>query len=285
MDRPATHSREGGGVATPMLNIGNVYGHGFSPPAVAELDAAGFAFRPTASRYEGAQLCHYLDFEEGPSLEVVEVEDPKAYLDFVPLGMKPYAPGISLVLPDWADRDFPFFEKRFADLRPYRLHVNYDGSKGRGRPGWNYLNFALPVIRDTFIWLTQLEEPRPRKSAIPVHPNGARGVRGLVFDIDAKSLTRLARLVETDLVDGAVDVDGVLVWSREALDGSLPTKPKVFPLAAVVVETADLGALPKGLAGRETTFGDRAAAHLRTNDLSWDLLLTGPWPLDLRRHA
>lgn len=269
-----------------MLNVGNVYGHGFSKEGRTAIQAAGFAMRPGASRYDGAQLCHYLDFEEGPSLEVVEVEDPKAYLDFVPLGMKPYAPGISLVVPDWADRDFPFFEKRFASLRPYRLHMNYDGSHARGRPGWNYLNFALPVIRDTFVWLTQLDEPRPRRSAALPHPNGARGVRGLVFDVDAKALTRLAGLVETDLVDGAVDVDGVLVWSREAIDGAVPMTPKVFPLAAVVVETADLGALPKGFAtGRETTFGDRAAVHLRTNDLSWDLLLTGPWPLDLRRHA
>lgn len=269
-----------------MLNIGNVYGHGFTPPAVAAIEAAGFSFRNEVSHYDGAQLCHYLDFEEGPSLEVVEVEDAKAYLDFVPLGMKPYVPGVSLVVPDWADRDFPYFETRFAELRPYRLHVNYDGSKARGRAGWNYLNFALPVVRDTFVWLTQLDEPRPRKPAMPHHPNGARGVRGLVVDLEPKELARLARLVETDVVDGAVDVDGVSVWSREAA-GELPAvQKKIFPLVAVVVETADLGALPKGYAeGRTTSFGDRPAVHIGTNDLSWDFLLTGPWPADLRRHA
>ncbi len=269
-----------------MLNVGNVYGHGFAPQGIAALEKAGFTFRASVSRYDGAQLCHYLDFEEGPSLEAVQVEDTKAYLDFVPLGMKPYTPGISLVIPDWAERDFPFFEKRFADLRPYRLHVNYDGTRARGRPGWDYLNFGLPVIRDTFVWLTQLEEPRPRKPAAPLHPNGARGVRGLVFDIDAAALTRLARLVEADVVDGAVDVDGVLIWSREAMDGTWPTKPKVFPLSAVVVETAGLDAWPKKIgAGHDSRFGERPAVHLETNDLSWDLLITGPWPPDLRRHA
>lgn len=269
-----------------MLNVGNVYGHGFGLPEIAAVEAAGFAFRNGVSRYEGSQLCHFLDFEEGPSLELVEVADGRAYLDFVPLGMKPYSPGISLVVPDWADRDFPFFEKRFAPLRPYRLHMNYDGTRIGGRPGWNYLNFALPVIRDTFIWLTQYEEPRPRRPLQPRHDNGARGVRGLVFDVSAKELVRLARLVETDIVGGAVDVDGVLVWSREAL-GSRPSfGKKIFPLLAVVVETADLAGLPTALsADRGVSFEGKPAVHLVTNDLSWDLLLTGPWPTDLRRHA
>ncbi len=269
-----------------MLNVGNVYGHGYTPDAVAAFEAAGFVLRPGVSRYGGAQLCRYLDFEEGPSLELVQVEDPKAYMDFVPLGMKPYAPGISLVVPDWADRDFPYFEARFPELRPYRLHANYDGSTARGQPGWSYLNFAVPILRDTFVWLTQLEEPRPRKTPPPPHPNGARGVRGLVLDLDAKELRRLAQIVETDVVDGAVDVDGVLVWSRAALQGPPPVAKKIFPLVAVVLETADLGGLPKRFAeGRGTVFEDRPAVRLGTNDLSWDLLFTGPWPADLRRRA
>lgn len=269
-----------------MLNVGNVYGHGFTNVGVSAIEAAGFTIRPEPSRYDGAQLCRFLDFEEGPSLEFVDVEDAKAYLDFVPLGMKPYAPGISLVIPDWADRDFPYFQKRFAELRPYRLHVNYDGTRARGRPGWNYLNFSLPVIRDTFVWLTQCDEPRPRKPPIPPHANGARGVRGLVFDLDAKQLARLAAVVETDVVHGAVDVDGVFVWGRHAVTPLPRIRDKIFPLLAVVVETTGLGALPgRFVEGRECVFGERPAVHVRTNDLSWDLILTGPWPTDLRRHA
>lgn len=269
-----------------MLNIGNIYGHGFAPEAVKAIEAAGFALRPGFSRFDGAQLCRFLDFEEGPSLELIEVEDPKAYLDFVPLGMKPYSPGISLVVPEWAERDFPFFEKRFSGLRPYRLHANYDGTHAKGRPGWNYLNFALPVIRDTFVWLTQLDEPRPRRPPILSHPNGARGVRGLVFDLDESKLKRLASLAETPLVGGAVDVDGVFVWGRQATRSMPRGQKKIFPLTAVVVETNGLDAVSKGVAhGHETTFGEHEAIHVATNDLSWDVVLTGPWPSDLRRHA
>ncbi len=269
-----------------MLNIGNVYGHGFTAPVLADIEAAGFAFRPGVSHFDGTQLCRFVDFQEGPSLELIEVEDDKAYLRFVPLGMKPYSPGISLVVPDWADRDFPYFEKRFPHLRPYRLHANYDGSRVKGRPGWNYLNFGRPVLRDTFVWLTRPEEPKPQKPSAPMHPNGARGVRGIVVDLDAAELERLARLVETELVGGAIDVDGVLVWSREALAKPPRIAGKVFPLLAVVVEASDLDALPRRFAEtRETTFGSQPAVLVRTNDLSWDLMLTAPWPLDSRRRA
>ncbi len=269
-----------------MLNVGNVYGHGFDAAGLAAIEAAGFAFRKEAARTDGAQVGHYLDFEEGPSLELIEVEDPKAYLDFAPLGMKPYTPGISLAVPEWADRDFPYFEQRFGALRPYRVHANYDGSRSRGSPGWNYLNFALPVIRDTFVWLTTQDAPKPRRAPPVPHPNGARGVRGLVFDLDRRKLDRLAGLVETDLTDGGVDVDGVMVWTKAAIEDHPPIRRKVFPLLAVVVETASLDDLPKGFAdGRKTTFGDRPAVHVATNDLCWDLLITGPWPPDARRRA
>lgn len=269
-----------------MLTIGNVYGHGLTPSSAAAIEAAGFAFRPGVTRFDGSQVCRFLDFAEGSSLEFIEVESDKAYLDFVPLGMKPYAPGISLVVPDRAERDFPYFEKRFPHLRPYRLHANYDGTRAPGRPGWDYLNFAVPVVRDTFVWLTHPGDPRPRKAQAPSHPNGARGVRGLVFTVHAEDLERLAQLAEREVVDGVVNLDGVLVWGREALAEPLPLKPKVFPLAAVVVETANLEALPAPLrAGHEVTFCDRPAVHLETNDLSWDLLITGPGPPDPHRGA
>lgn len=269
-----------------MLNVGSVYGHGFDGAGVAAIEAAGFALRPGVVHHPGAQRCRVLEFEEGPSLELVEVEDAKAYMDFVPKGMKPYAPGMALAVPDWADRDLPYFEKRFGHLRPYRVHLNYDGSRACGRPGWNCLNFELPVIRDTFAWLARADEPRPHRPAVPAHPNGARGVRGLVFDLDARKLERLAALVETDVVDGAVDVDSVMVWSRGAVGALPPIGRKVFPLVAVVVETEGLDAVRQGCGeASDARFGDRPVVHIATSDLCWDLLLTGPWRPDARRRA
>src|SRR5512136_821785 len=103
-----------------MLAVSNVYGHGFGGEQVKALERAGFVLRPQVSRYPGAQLCRFIDFEDGPSLELIEVEDDKAYLDFVPQGMKPYGPGINLVVPDWAERELDDFDRRHAMFGPYR---------------------------------------------------------------------------------------------------------------------------------------------------------------------
>ncbi|HEY3409034.1 MAG TPA: hypothetical protein VGK53_12750, partial [Propionicimonas sp.] len=81
-----------------MLTIGNLYGHGFDRGQLATLEGLGFGFRPETSTYMGSQVCHFLDFPVGPSLELIEVTDRSDYESFVPPGMEPYCPGISLMV-------------------------------------------------------------------------------------------------------------------------------------------------------------------------------------------
>ncbi len=185
-----------------MLRIGNVYGHGFDGTALSRLETLGFAVRPEVSHYAGSQVLRFIDFERGPPLELIEVANEKEYRDFVPKGMVPYCPGISLVLSQGPKRGLADFQEGFADLRPYPLHMNYDGTADPGKTGWNYLNFAVPVVRDTFIWLTQLDDPRPPRPPPAPHPNGARGVLGLVFDLSARQLGTLSMLVGARPVHG-----------------------------------------------------------------------------------
>ncbi len=258
-----------------MLSISNVYGHGFGVDAVRDLERAGFVTRPQSSRFPGAQLCRFIDFEEGPSLELIEVEDDRAYVDFAPMGMKPYAPGISLLLPEDARVGFPDFEERFAKLRPYRHHINYDGTEKPFKPGWNYLNFSLPVVEETFVWLTQLDLPRPYRPKPAAQVNGVRRVTGLVFDLPAQALERLAAVAGIKLSGDTMTVDGVRVWSRDALAEPVPRGIKVFPLVAVVLEAESLTDLPRSVRERgEASFLSRPAIRLPTNDLSWDVLIT-----------
>jgi hypothetical protein len=229
-----------------MLEIGNAYGHGFGPAQIVEIERAGFTVRPETSHYAGSQICRFLDFEDGPALELIEVADEKAYLDFVPKGMKPYAPGLSLVVPDYAERELADFAARYPEWGPYALHVNYDGSDDPGKPGWSYLNFERPVIRDTFLWLTRLDKPRPHRHLVPHHPNGALGVVGLVFDLPAKGLERVARLAETKTVQGAVDINGVKVVRVNDLKLDIAS-------GDLVLTAADVG--PRGFFRR--VFGSR----------------------------
>ena len=258
-----------------MLVIGNVFGHGFGRAQIEAIERAGFTLRNQVSRYAGSQVCRFIDFEEGPALELIEVEDAQAYLDFCPNGMTPYAPGISLIVPDWAERDLADFDRRYGMFDPYRLHVAYDGSDDPAKPGWNYLNFATPVVPGVFLWLTKLDPPEPRRPLVPGHPNGAMGVSGLLFDRSANSLKHLARIADTEPTNGTVVIEGVTLWPKGSLQDVPRITGKCFPLLAVIVETSSLSDLPRSLREEHTTtFDRRPAVHLPTNDLSWDLLIT-----------
>ncbi len=257
-----------------MIEIANVFGHGFDSASMASLEGLGFAIRPGTSHFAGAQAMRFIDFERGPSLELIEVTDPKAYAAFVPEGMAPYCPGINLLVRGEAESRLVAFAEAFAELRPYRLHVNYDGSSEAGKPGWNYLNFGIPVLQDTFVWLTTLDEPHPSPAKVTAHPNGAAEVRGLWLDVQADALEPLSRLVGGDVRDGALDVGGVKLWSRESKLEVSEVSAKRFPLALVVLETNKLQKREEGAEGIEKTlFNSQPATHVRTNPLSWDLVL------------
>jgi hypothetical protein len=233
-----------------MLTISNIYGHGFDAAACAKLEALGFCIRPQVSRYMGAQICRFVDFETGPALELIEIDNTQEYLDFIPPGMVPYCPGISLLLPE--NESISPYERTFQHMEPYSLHVNYDGSNDPGKPGWNYLNFKTPLLPDTFIWLTACDQPKPTSHHETSHSNGITGIVGLVFSLDMNELVPLASLVQD-----------VKIWSCEEVT---PPSNKEFPLVAVVLSAPNI---PQP----NTTFRLRPALHIETNPRSWDLIL------------
>ena len=258
-----------------MLTISNIYGHGFDRRQLSRLETLGFRIRPQISTYMGSQICRFIDFKEGPALELIEVEDEKAYLDFIPAGMKPYCPGISLALPEGSGKRIQDFEREFRQLRPYALHVNYDSSTDPNGPGWHYLNFEIPIVPDTFLWLTRFDEPRPVKHHDTHHPNAVGGIVGLVFDLETESLKVLSELVEEGHEKDVLKVGSVAVWSRSTMDDFFSTRDKDFPLIAIVLKVESLDHFSTSMDGiREVSFMSRPAVHIETTRQSWDLLVT-----------
>lgn len=257
-----------------MLTIGNIYGHGFGAAEVARVEDCGFSIRPERSHYAGAQTMRFIDFDRGPPLELIEVTDAREYAAFVPKGMTAYSPGMSLVVPHSSGRRLADYEADFAGLHPYRLHVNYDGSQDEGKPGWTYVNFGIPVVPRTFVWLAHLDEPRPARSRSAPHPNGLLRILGLVFDLESRELETLSRLAGAERKDAGLDIASVAIWSRESLDDVPPIGGKDFPLSTVVLGARDFGEVERHVKeGERSSFRSRPAIRIRTNPQSWDLLI------------
>lgn len=252
-----------------MVSITNLYGHGFDRGQRAALTRSGFTLRPQASTYAGAQLCHFIDFATGPALELIEVTDRYEYESFVPAGMAPFCPGISLILGDGSPAELDTCELDFAAWEPYRLHVPYAGTMP-GAPGWHYVNFARPVVPGTFIWLTAYDEPRPAPAHETVHANGALGVVGLLFDPMSQALPGLSQLAGQPLTDGMLRIGDVTIAAPDTGD-----PPKQFPLRAVVLRARSLVTVRvHAPAAQEARLMGRPALRIETNPLAWDLLIT-----------
>lgn len=253
-----------------MLTISNLYGHGFDRAQLDRLERLGFSLRPEVSTYAGSQRCLFLDFAEGPALELIEVTDRADYESFVPAGMEPYCPGISLVADDGSPSDLDAYEREFADHEPYRLHVPYRAEDGPDGPGWHYLNFGRPLVAGTFVWLTAFDQPRPTAARDTAHTNGARGVVGLVFELGAEELQSLSRLVGRPLVDSTLTIGGVSVIPADA-----GAPRRLFPLRAVVLRADSLDAFQAHApSAAETSVMGRAALRIETNPTAWDILVT-----------
>ena len=255
------------------LCISNVYGHGFDEGERARLEALGFRLRSETSRFSGAQLLSFLDFARGPALELIEVEDEQQYLGFVPPGMEPYCPGISLVACEGSSVAPADILREFADLDPHVRHVGYDGSDDPAAPGWNYVNFATPIVPGIFTYYTALDAPRPAKPHLATHPNGVSEVAGLVFDLSMSRLRRLAELAGATAGDESFCIDAVEVSTTTAAPEVASVHETPFPLKAVVLEAPDLDALAHAEETVEISFGSAPAVLIETTPLSWDLII------------
>jgi hypothetical protein len=258
-----------------MLTISNVYGHGYDEVQVNRLRSLGFEFREPISRFAGSQLLRFVDFAEGPALEFIEVQDEIEYVDFLPTGMTPYCPGISLLLAPDSSTSMAELKDRHEGWGPNTRHVSYNESDDPHAPGWNYLNFDDPVVRDTFVYVSQPEDPRPISRRTTRHPNTATRVVGLIFDLERRELVRLAHLIGAEAVGGEIETGGVKILSVDAVAAQMISLPvKRFPLAAIVVQAESIGFFEGVGEVAASEFFAKPSVHIEAPDSSWDLIVT-----------
>ena len=91
----------------------------------------------------------------------------------------------------WDQKDISDFQQAYQDWGSNSIHFNYDESDEPDKAGWNYLNFDVPVVRDTFVYLVKMDDPKPARKVATDHTNTAKQVIGLVFDLDEEDLVKL----------------------------------------------------------------------------------------------
>jgi hypothetical protein len=257
------------------LTINNVFGHGYQPNDLKNLERAGFQFRPQVSSFAGAQQLRFIDFLSCPCLEFILVTDQQTYLDFVPPGMVPFSPGINLGLAEDSSKTIRDFREEFAEWEPYLLHENYTGDQDQRQPGWNYLNFHQSVVPNTFAWITEVEEPYPATHPKTSHPNQAIGLTGLVFNLEDSDLERFSILVAQPIQNGFLELEGVKIYCSSSSPLDKEPREKHFSLTAVILQAENLDYFTRqDSPAKETTVQGKLAYLLETPPQSWDIYIT-----------
>jgi hypothetical protein len=257
-----------------MLTINNIYGHGYVEVQIERLHSLGFKIRDQVSRFAGSQLLRFVDFPEGPSLEFIEVESEREYFDFLPKGMVPYCPGVNLLIPQSSSKGISDFQQTYQTWGSNSIHVNYDGSDEPDKPGWNFLNFDVPVVRDTFVYLTKMDDPKPMRKVVADHPNSTKQVIGVVFDLDEEYFVKLVNLTGVEMVGGGMNLAGVQIWSSNALMGNIRILKKQFPLAAIVIQAESIDFFQGKEGVKVFEYLSKPTVYIETSELSWDLIVT-----------
>ncbi|MEM8858934.1 MAG: hypothetical protein AAGD96_11470 [Chloroflexota bacterium] len=257
-----------------MISISNIYGHGFSELEVEKLRSLGFLFRDQVSRFAGSQLLHFIDFPQGPSLEFIEVEDESDYFEFLPKGMIPYCPGISLLISHNALKSVSDFQQAHQVWSPYLVHAMNDESDDLNKPSWSHLNFSVPVVQDTFIYLSKPDAPEPVANVLVDHPNSVKQVVELIFNLGEAGIAKLAHLTGSEIIEGSVEIAGIQARSLNALVGKIKPLEKPFPLVLIVLKTESIDFFLGKEGVKLIDFCSKPAAYIQTTSLSWDLIVT-----------
>lgn len=256
-----------------MLTINNLYAHGFNPAHVDRLRRLGFKFRPQSSTFAGSQVLNFADFNQGPALEFIQVENAETYNNFLPPGMVAYCPGINLLIPPESSLRISDYLASTQAWSPYLIQFEDDDDEP-DRPTWRYLNFEIPVIKDTFLYLSAFDGQGPIKSGSTNHPNGVGGVVELIFNLEATELAGLSSLIKTEIVEDNLKIGDVRIISRSAWAGQIALPEKQFPLVAVVLQASTLDYFKARNGVVMIEYRSKPAAHVKTNELSWDLIVT-----------
>src|SRR5690606_20621993 len=110
-----------------------------------------------------------------------------------------------------------FYKKINNNFPSKYTHRNYEWKKNEKDhlPGWNFLTFDKPIIKNVNAWFTEYEATnKSKKMKSPRHKNAVNSLHGLILTLSRPSRNKLETLLNTKIKDHKLLMDGVSLFIK-----------------------------------------------------------------------
>lgn len=175
-----------------------------------KLGKLGFTLDKNIMEHPGKAYCKFIIFKG---------DNPRKrfYLEFVSIGKGGSAfltPGLSFGF----ESKLALFHKKINSKLPSKFwHKNFQWKENSQDhlPGWNFIEFNKPIIKDTNIWFTEYEiSDKRKKLKVPNHKNAISSLHGIILTVTPTSKKKLEILLGSKIKDHKVLMDGVTIYLK-----------------------------------------------------------------------
>lgn len=179
-----------------------------------KLQKLGFTLDSREVEHPGDLFCRFI--------QLIDISKNKFhYLEFVHCSKKrkkDQMPGLSLRTNGKLHTHYLKLRKTIpqADF----VHKNYDWKINQidKLPGWNFLVFKKPILKDIYLWFTEYEPSphRPKyKTMKKKHKNTVQSLYGIELELTLKSKKYLEKVIGVKLLDKNLLPDGTYLFIRD----------------------------------------------------------------------
>lgn len=273
------------------IGFDHIYQSTSSEQVYLDLGGRGFQLDDRCVEHPGATFCRFLKLN---SRDPVPMGMGYQYLEFAELrdiselrALRPEAsedelwgPGLSLN----ADHGLEGLHEQLClsvpELEPATAHKNYawkTDNKSR-LPGWNFLYFKKPLLKDINLWCTEYEPSpdRPVHQGRFQHPNSAESIHAIILSEPAQNLASIAKITGSALEARFTLDDGVEVYGSDeaTLPAPIVNRKKSCPVLAVSLLCSDWNAVLAHARPDEIfQWGEAKVARIDMPERGWDILL------------
>lgn len=277
------------------VSFDHCYQSTFSIQDYHQLQKRGFEIDDYVVEHPGKIFCRFLRFnkqagadqptERFQYLEFVEVTDLSALKATYTTEVSDQValrPGFSLRCDENLKALYDVANQKLPELKPEYIHKNYRWKEDStsALPGWNFLSFDLPVVKDTYVWWTEYE-PDSKRPQLKVysHPNSVDQFHGFYWDLPLSELKKLQILTQGEIQEGCLVLnDGLKIYTSDSKDlpEALLKTSKSYPFSAVILTCTNWNSfIEQAKPDLTFTWGNRLAGLIKMPG-AWDIVVLGP---------